>query len=505
MMGIQIKALWITFAALLVFASAGPVYAVVINDFEGTAGNAKDWDSGDSLDVDPDYSYDLSVGVTSGSQSVHLSNVTGWGQTLALDLDYAQRVEFMANNVFSIDITVPANFAGSTSGWTKIEGVTLNAEGYGFVGQADTDYMFGFWENSGAQTVTFSFDYTDAKASMPAVPGYVQIVFSTNSDGAHTDLYFDNARLTSTEVSIGAYDDEILADSPVLYLQLEEDTAVSVDSGLAMQADSSGNNYWAVHRAGSDFVPDGGIGNCRYLTAVEQTSSLAAGNTTEFDWTFDFSDDHAFSPDDITFEFWYNSDANDMSAYAMFFQQVKTNEGLAPGLGYNDGTFRVLNGAPTDTDPNTGHWWYPDVAAPLDGAWHQVVVTYQETYGTADEMAIQLYFDGQLANSTVVGDATWPAKLGPEFDHVVIGGANDIGWTWNNYKGLIDEFAIYDGILSAERIAAHYGAGLCAMSKGDITGDCKVDMADFAEIASTWLLCNDPALIGSDPDCAATW
>ena len=96
-------------------------------------------------------------------------------------------------------------------------------------------------------------------------------------------------------------------------------------------------------------------------------------------------------------------------------------------------------------------------------------------------------------------------KLGPEFDHVCIGGANDLGYTWNNYAGYMDEFAIYEGVLSADRIGIHYGAGLCAMSKGDITGDCKVNLSDFAIVASNWLLCNDPSLFGSDPACSASW
>lgn len=174
-------------------------YAVVINDFEGTAGGAKDWGSGDSIDVDPDYSYDSAVGVTSGSQSVHLSNVTGWAQTLALTLDYNQRVDFMANSIFSIDISVPANHVAG-GGWAEIYTVTLNTEGYGWNDQFTAPAMqFGFWDNSGVQTQTLTFDYSAAKASMPAVPGWVEIIFATNSDGVHTNLYFDNAQLLVPE------------------------------------------------------------------------------------------------------------------------------------------------------------------------------------------------------------------------------------------------------------------------------------------------------------------
>ncbi len=186
------KIMMVCLTVILVSMTAS---AVVINDFEGTAGNAIDWSDGLSIDGNPNYSYSSTVGVTSGTQSVHLSNATGWAQTLALRLDYSQRVAFMAN--FSIDISVPANFAGSTSGWTEIYNVTLNTEGYGWNDQFTAPAMqFGFWENSPVQTKTLTFDYSAAKGSMPAVPGWIEIVFATNSDGTHSNLYFDNAQLT---------------------------------------------------------------------------------------------------------------------------------------------------------------------------------------------------------------------------------------------------------------------------------------------------------------------
>ena len=184
-----------------------PASAAIINDFEGVAGNAVHWDgdngarSIDDATVNPSiYSYDSVTGVTSGSQSVHV-NVTGWGQTLALRLDYAQRVDFMANSIFSIDISVPANHVNDGSGgWTEIYNVTLNTEGYGWHDQFTAPAMqFGFWDNSGVQTQTLTFDYSAAKGSMPAVPNWVEIIFATNSDGVHSNLYFDNAQVIVPE------------------------------------------------------------------------------------------------------------------------------------------------------------------------------------------------------------------------------------------------------------------------------------------------------------------
>lgn len=195
---------------LMVAVMSIPASALVINDFEGTGGNAIDWRDKLSIDTNANYSYDSAVGVTSGSQSVHLSNVTGWGQTLALRLDYSQRVAFMANSIFSIDISVPANHVAG-GGWTEVFNVTLNTEGYGWHDQLTAPAVqFGFWDNSGVQTRTLTFDYSAAKASMPAVPGWIEIVFATNSDGTHSNLYFDNAQVmvpepaTLTLIGMGA-------------------------------------------------------------------------------------------------------------------------------------------------------------------------------------------------------------------------------------------------------------------------------------------------------------
>ncbi len=511
MMNIRMKVLC-TAAILAVLTLVVPVSADVINDFEGIAGNAIDWASDVSIDSDPNYSYDSTIGVTSGSQSVRL-NQCGYAQTLSFRLDAAGKALFMANSYFSIDVSVAASGGTYTAGYTNIEEVAMNALGPGFTAVASgTPLQFYWWGSAPERTETLIVDYSDFRDAITATD-YIEIILTTNpGGGAPCEIYFDNAQLFGGTGVLGAYENEVLADNPVLYLRLEEDTTTSTSSGNGPQADSSGNDYWGVHRANTEFRANEGIGNCRYLPGIDGQNAIAAGNAAEFDWTFDFSDDHAFAPDDISFELWFNADA-DLGAYAIFFQQVKTSEYQAPGLGNSEGTLRVYTGNPTNpippdpNDPNeiSQFWWYTNVETPQDDQWHQVVVTYQESYGTADEMAIQLYLDGNLENSTVVGDATWPARLGPEFDHVVIGGANDLGYVWNSFKGFVDEFAIYEGILSADRIGVHYSAGLCAMSKGDLTGDCKVDMDDFSVLAATWMLCNDPNSFGTDPACGPTW
>ncbi|OQA00588.1 MAG: hypothetical protein BWY69_01662 [Planctomycetes bacterium ADurb.Bin401] len=139
-----------------------------------------------------------------------------------------------------------------------------------------------------------------------------------------------------------------------------------------------------------------------------------------------------------------------------------------------------------------------------------MVVTYDENYlGDPARMFVQLYLDGVWKDDTDFTGAR--AVLGPEMSHMLIGAQNDIGNTYNLIPGYYDEIAIYDGLLSPERILAHYLAWqpqTCEdlISRGyasaaDFNEDCKINFADFAEFAVNWMLCNDP----EDENCLPNW
>ena len=468
--------------------------------------------------------YDYStIGVTSGAQSLKMTTGTDTQyhvyQYLALDLNYDQRVAFKNNNRFSIDFSVGPGTAG---GRMQIYEMVLNAEvlGWNTMTLSSSDpsgnLYFDMWDGSPVRTMTISFDYDPS--SLTEVPGYVQIVISVQDGGsAEPNFYWDNARLTQTNIVLGSYSDAVAADDPALWLRFESDSAV----------DSSANNHTTGYQEGSELVEGDGIGNSRYLIDDHTNAVWASVLDEGISWGGTYGDEFAFvddgdavPDDDITFEFWYNTVPGDyadpnatvpgLQPYTVFFQQIETDYTKAPGIANSDGYFRVLSGDPNTTDPNaTQFWWYTGVETPADGQWHHVVLSYDESLGgDQNVMGITLYLDGGLADSTTVGNATWPAKLGPELDHIVIGGRSNRGWTWDypeRYTGKIDEFAIYPGVLSPERVAIHYASGMCTMSQGDLTGDCKVDFDDFAVLASEWLLCNDPALFLTDPDCEATW
>ena len=80
------------------------------------------------------------------------------------------------------------------------------------------------------------------------------------------------------------------------------------------------------------------------------------------------------------------------------------------------------------------------------GVWKYVAVTFDGT-------TLALYVDGQLQASS-----TTPITIPPTANGFVLGGRN--GGKFLRYAGVIDEVAVYDHALSAERIDAHRRAAL---------------------------------------------
>lgn len=509
----RMKALGAICAAVLMFALAAPSYALVIGDWEDNPDGWIDWGNKESIDSETNmpskYEYST-LGATRGSKSLKVIQ-SGWGQSLAIQLDAEQRAVFMDGNKFSIDITVAANDGTIESGYSQISAVYMNADGPGFTAVAgDNPVNFYWWSGCGQRTQTLVVDYTAFKEQITSPePGYIEIVFALNTGGgAPPEMYFDNAQILLP----ASYEELVREDKPVLYLKFEETPL----------ADSSENNYWTQAASGATLVPSGGIGNVIHLDGTDKGCVAASvlDNPSQGDT---YGDDYAFAPDDITFEFWAKIES--INQYGMFFQQIGpyTREEFAPGFGQAAdegaafGTLRVLNGT---TDVNDMDFWYPGVDTPSDGRWHHYVVTYDEGYdGNPDQMQIQLFVDGELVGSTVVGRTGLPAKLGPELDHLVIGGENNRGYVYNTVTGYFDEFAIYAGVLSSERAAAHYAQGRLEIEPqtceqvfqrqqglaADLNRDCVIDLNDFVYIAESWMMCNDPSLFETDPSCKASW
>ena len=181
---------------LMVAVMSIPASAVVIGDWESGLDGWIDW-SGGSGTLTPG----ATAGVTLGSGSLRVDQ-SGWGQTLAIKLqDNGLVGDFLANSIFSIDVSVAANDGTVTGGYSQVYAVSMNAEGAGWQDVASgTPVNFYWWEGSGERTETLTIDYSAYKAAVPANPGWVEIIFALNTGGgAPTDMYFDNAQLTVPE------------------------------------------------------------------------------------------------------------------------------------------------------------------------------------------------------------------------------------------------------------------------------------------------------------------
>jgi hypothetical protein len=84
-----------------------------------------------------------------------------------------------------------------------------------------------------------------------------------------------------------------------------------------------------------------------------------------------------------------------------------------------------------------------------DSNWHHVAVTYGQT--TSDNISI--YVDGVLAASTPVTNA-WSWPLTQELE---IGRSHDN--YWKRYDGLMDDFRMYNRVLSDSEVAQIYANG----------------------------------------------
>jgi hypothetical protein len=311
----------------------------------------------------------------------------------------------------------------------------------------------------------------------------------------HIVVTYDNTYAPPNLPPTLPYPNEVNLDDPVLWLRFED----------ADPCDSSDNDYWVEYGGGTSIVGKvGGIGNCLRLDGGTANYAAAANSQSAPTSNTDHNDLYAFAPNDITVEMWYKTfpaGEQQPDQYAYFFQQsgVAGND-TGPGAGPYDQQILVLRG---------GAWW-SGVNPKKDGEWHHLVVTFDEE---PNSLEARIYLDNELQNtSTITGSS---AKLGPELSHMMVGARNDRGYTYNNFIGYVDEFAIYEGILDPNRIEVHYAAFLpedCAevIERGWASGtlvtldrnqDCQINFFDFAIFAQDWAICNEPGGTG----CSRNW
>lgn len=207
----------IYFACLvLMFAMVSTSYGeTVIGDWEESPDGWIDWGNAKSVD-DPcnmpvrtdgraGYQYEDTIGVTLNDWSLHVTQEDGWGQSLSIKLNAAQRAIFFVNTQLHIDYSVAA---GTSGGWNELYKISLNAEGFGWqdlnedFGNPTPLHHYDFWAGSGVRTNTVVIDYSLAVPDVNDDTSYIEFIFALNSGDGQIEFYFDNAKLVPEPTTI---------------------------------------------------------------------------------------------------------------------------------------------------------------------------------------------------------------------------------------------------------------------------------------------------------------
>ena len=268
-----------------------------------------------------------------------------------------------------------------------------------------------------------------------AIPGSLTAVGATGQDldiASGTADYGAGAVNMSGTITIGSahrdpayegdYVGSVLADNPMLYYRFEE-----ADNTLPA-LDTAGGDHNGTYR--------------NQATPVELAAGTAPmdgmlGKAVEFDGADDsVAVDHTITMGNhLSIESWFSSE--DLDGWDCIINRDDWPTG---------GTHWQFNGRDIQFAVNGGTGDRKFSYAFNDNQWYHVVVTYDRTVSDGE---LKLYVDGDLQQTISNVGASKDPSIAP----------GDIGaWkgTDREWDGYMDEFAIYDSVLSEERVAAHY-------------------------------------------------
>ena len=288
-----------------------------------------------------------------------------------------------------------------------------------------------------------------------------------------------------------AYVDEVLADNPIAYFRLDEaEIGPIVDEigNVAGTWDTFGKDPSGLV-TGLSGIPSGGtsvqIGTAKTFAegdngqgVLDVGGVLDLGLVDTINATLEawFYLDEGWESTAYARIFHYNNGANGQYAFGVLGND---NAGFAHrqtvfgGSGNGTGADGIILAAQDDDgDDTTGF------LTGRDQEWHHLVAVL-------GEFDVQLYLNGEELQTLEPSDPIF--WQGPQ---ATIGGRTQTDGTSHvhPFPGRIDEFAIYNGALSAERISAHYAAGITpgGFIREDINEDGRVDASDAGLLFAAW-------------------
>ena len=239
------------------------------------------------------------------------------------------------------------------------------------------------------------------------------------------------ADATTMRIATGPYATEVLADTPSLYLRLDDpsgDVAANATGGASMaRYQGSGVQRGVLGAIGKD--------DSKAIRLNGETGWINLGDN------FDFAGRVPFS-----IELWARPRVVDEKFRGLFTKE--TNEGGRQGY------LLVLNQSMGLTFDRARGGVVAQVAAkPLSAlAWSHIVVTF-------DGLNLRLFVNGQPAAGPTPAGLELPDTSVAAVAGARVGGNTPIGQA-AHFDGDLDEVAVYDLALSALRVAAHHQAGI---------------------------------------------
>lgn len=279
---------------------------------------------------------------------------------------------------------------------------------------------------------------------------WVAPTLHVRSGSAWVDPASEQARVSGAWVDVSAgggipavaYVDEVLADGPMGYWRGGVAVPAVIDA-LLDDSGTLGNDLKLWHDTGATSYPKDGVS----LLASDANPSIDMVPDSNF---WDPTHIAAFdTTGGISVECWCKPRSGSLAGTTFHNLITKANKyGINIAHNGTNYVFRAFVESNT-----TGTHTADSPAAVVAGTNYHLVMTYDKTN-------LKLYINGALVTTI---SATGNLALGGA-DSVVIGQAVT---TANGYDGLIDEVAIYFGALAADRILAHYEAGIATGSPPD--------------------------------------
>jgi hypothetical protein len=266
------------------------------------------------------------------------------------------------------------------------------------------------------------------------------------STGAVGLMYIDDISVGRVAPA-GDYDSIVLSDQPFAYYRFED--ASSNDGDPA--ADATGA-YDGTYVGKPSLVSDApaGIGGTSLEILIGDTESYVTAPLTTLGSKL---------AEGVSFEFWIKTTdpRTRKRIFGTFNDGSNTSVTIASNAGpsYEQivGSTQVFMRRQGGGDYSAG--FDQSVVDIYDGNWHHVVWTAENMANPGSD-PYKVYLDGTLVPLTY--GATWTTAEFADFDNPFYIAQSGRGTPFANaaIEGQLDEFAVYDTVLSEERILAHY-------------------------------------------------